>query len=99
MDTEFSEYDHGYRLGTFDKCNGRTAPRIEETGDIFSTGYYDAWDGNEAKINEPTEEELAEAANEAGRAMARKLSPGIREGSANHGDFSEEFWDGFYDEL
>ena len=94
---EFSEYDHGFRLGTFDKCNGRTAPRVEESGDIFSTGYYDGWLGNEAKIDEPTEQQLMDAAFEAGQAYANEVRPILTKKANHYNDYSDYFYDGFMD--
>ncbi len=92
---EFSEYDEGFRLGTFDKCNGRDAPRVEEDGSIFATGYYDAWASNEAQINEPTEEAQADAAYNAGKRYALEDAETRRHAAAVFGDFEDNWWDGF----
>lgn len=54
---EFTGYDAGWRLGTFDKCNGKPDLRATQ-GDFpespynvgFFDGYGDAFDSNERKI-------------------------------------------------
>lgn len=52
---EFDGYDAGWRLGTFDKCNGK--PRMNaddfpasEFNTGFFAGYDDAYNANERRI-------------------------------------------------
>lgn len=94
----FLNYDAGFRCGTFDKCNGRPCAIADNGGEgIWEGGYLDGWNGNEAKINEPTEEELAERAYEAGSKYAREDAEARRHAAMVHGDLSDQWWDGFYD--
>lgn len=50
--TEFSDYDNGFRAGTFDKCNGVVAMFERDDTDIWVCGYFDGYDGNEVLIEQ-----------------------------------------------
>ena len=55
-ETDFADYDHFYRLGVFDRCNGKSALYNRDPDDIAVCAYFDAYDGNEVAIEQPTEE-------------------------------------------
>ncbi len=103
MAEDFDEYDVGFRLGTFDRCNGRDFPRVEEDGSIFAGGYYDAWASNDNQIGTETDDEradrLGEEAWKAGEALAAEINPQVKAAANKLGDFSDSFWDGFLDKL
>lgn len=50
---DFESYDHGWRRGTFDKCNG--FPHYDMSNvrldSIWRAGYEEAWNDNEVRIN------------------------------------------------
>lgn len=50
---DFEAYDHGFRRGVFDKCNGRPMYDFSNIPDesIWKDGYMDGWEGNEVRIN------------------------------------------------
>lgn len=95
--SDFSDYDPFYRSGVFDACNGKPALYNRDENDIAVCAYFDGYDGNDAKINEPTEEELAERAYEAGAKYAKEDMEARRHAAMAHGDYSDQWWDGFYD--
>ncbi len=103
MAEDFDEYDVGFRLGTFDRCNGRDFPRVEEDGSIFAGGYYDAWASNDNQIGTETDDERTDRLNAEAYAAGQDFSAGITEqvnaAADKFPDFAESFWDGFLDKL
>ena len=54
-DTGFESYDHGARMGMFDKCNGRPAKSFDNVprtvyNELYIDGYTDSYASNERKI-------------------------------------------------
>jgi len=49
---DFNSYDHGWRRGIFDKCNGRDHYDFSNVplDSIWRAGYEDAWEANERRI-------------------------------------------------
>lgn len=45
--SDFSDYDHFYRAGVFDACNGKPAQYNRDESDIAICGYFDGYDGND----------------------------------------------------
>jgi hypothetical protein len=56
--TDFADYDHWFRKGVFDKCNGRAPAFIRDETDLAVSAYFDGFDGNEVKIVEEMEIEF-----------------------------------------
>jgi hypothetical protein len=59
----FADYHTGFRLGTFDKCNGRGDKRADPAyalawSNMVRDGYSDGFDGNEQRIGEPVRSPL-----------------------------------------
>ncbi len=83
---DFNEYDGGYRLGTFDKCNGRSPRFVRGDVDIFTDAYFDGYDGNENQLAGPNEWDEAEYFN-----ASDKFEQALEALSPNDED-SEEVW-------
>lgn len=65
MENDFNAYDHGFRLGTFDRCNGRTNRLLNgiDEADLFESGYADGFATNENQF--PPEKSPDDRYNEA----------------------------------
>lgn len=100
---EFTDYDIGWRHGTFDKCNGVQATFGPDETDPWTCGYFDAYNSNENRIIVETEDEkidrLVDEAFAAGQEFADEIRPDFDARANIHGDFSDSFWDGFIDRL
>lgn len=103
---EFSDYDIGWRHGTFDKCNGVATTFGPDEADPWTCGYFDAYNTNENRMVIETDQErddrLEQEAYDAGRAMGREFRKELIEKSTNFSDnefLQDTFWNGCVDEL